>query len=400
MTEAFIYQDLVENSDDINAGEVFFELANEKLVGYRTKSGHLVEVAQTPNIKDSTGGIVWETSFFLSTFIEESALASLPGKSVLEVGAGCGLLGLVLAYNGCDVVCTEATETLSVLQGNFTDGVTSSVKKAGGSIRAQLLRWEEPSDRVALSTDPDTPIDFDVILGTDVFFDKALVAPLLETMVSLAHRDTVVWLCFQERCAAAHDELLKLAPSYFNAVENASERLAATPGCAAAATLDCWLLRLSEPVLREEPQRGSKCVHRSVVAAAELFVASSSPFPEKQLAPSVCSSSSSSSSSQKSPSPLLPSWMAAAFSRSSSRAEPDVEVRPFEGTDENDFDGGRVSDLALSWQQQLDQETLALKSSEKHRHNERKRALSKGNRYHPGGGDSSSSRSPKKKKFL
>lgn len=195
-----IYQNLLEASDGLNAGEVFFELANEKLVAYRTKLGHVVQAKQFPSIEDSTGGIIWETSYFFTTFIEENSLPP-PGTNFLEVGSGCGLLGLVMAHYGCHVVCTECTETLQVLSANVDAGA-ASVEQAGGSVKAKLLRWEDPSDRAALVSGQGAPSSFDVIAGTDVFFDKSLVAPLLDTMASLAHADTKVWLCFQERCAA------------------------------------------------------------------------------------------------------------------------------------------------------------------------------------------------------
>mmetsp|Transcript_44627 Transcript_44627/g.100769 ORF Transcript_44627/g.100769 Transcript_44627/m.100769 type:complete len:315 (+) Transcript_44627:3-947(+) len=240
-----IYQDL--DNSECSASEVFFDLANEMQIKYRLKDrpDTLVSVSQDPGIENSTGGIVWETAYLLATFLEDKTPPIRKGSRVLEVGAGCGLLGIVMAHLGHSVICTEAREPLPILENNI-EAAQDAIARAQGSCRAELLRWDFPEDRAPL-LEKEGGKKFDVILGTDVFFEKKLVAPLLETISSLSHEETEVWLCFQERCADAHAELLHLAPKFFARVVDQSDIL--QHKSEAAKQLDCFLLCLKDCTL-------------------------------------------------------------------------------------------------------------------------------------------------------
>lgn len=245
------YQDRLQSMDD--AGEFFFDLANERSVQYRSKSESkhhksLISIKQDPDVEDCTGGIVWETAYLLATFLEHRGVD--PSHKVLEVGAGCGLLGLVLASYGCKTVLTEVPQAMSNLRHNvrlFTHKHGKPKSSSGGSdssgnssAAAVELRWEEPEDRAAVLA---TYGSFDWILGTDVIFSTSLVSPLLETLLSMSHAQTEIWLCFQQRCRDAHTKLLATAPELFH-VSDESESLSSTPDCEFAADMECFLLKL------------------------------------------------------------------------------------------------------------------------------------------------------------
>ncbi len=59
------------------AANVFFEMANSDRVQYKCRQGAIVDVKQARNIKNSTGGIVWETAFMLAAFLEVKQEATL-----------------------------------------------------------------------------------------------------------------------------------------------------------------------------------------------------------------------------------------------------------------------------------------------------------------------------------
>ena len=65
------------------------------------------------NKVDHTGTVVWDDAVLLARFLERKA-ARKPGcfekKSVLELGAGVGLPGLLLAKLGADVVVSDRDE--------------------------------------------------------------------------------------------------------------------------------------------------------------------------------------------------------------------------------------------------------------------------------------------------
>ena len=123
-----------------------------------------------------TGGIVWETAFLLALFLEhggERGEWRAAGQRVLEVGAGCGLLGMVLAAAGCDVVLTEHPVALANLRHNV-----GACAAAEGRARVHRLDWEDEGDARAVQEAQrarGSPPTFDTIVGTDVVFAEGMV---------------------------------------------------------------------------------------------------------------------------------------------------------------------------------------------------------------------------------
>jgi hypothetical protein len=113
-------------SDVADPVEQYFDLANAPLVAYTCQEDkYSVRVKQNATIEDSTGGIVWESAYLVAAFVDanrEQWLRTPETKSVLEVGAGCGLLGLTIAHitagSGVEVVLTETPPVTDLLAEN------------------------------------------------------------------------------------------------------------------------------------------------------------------------------------------------------------------------------------------------------------------------------------------
>lgn len=190
--------------------ELFFELANADIVKYRCRRvSELLTIEQDRDIEGKgqeegvpqTGGIVWETAFLLSMYLLELYDKKNPNRpspvnSIVEVGAGCGLLGLVLAQEwAAHVTLTDTPTATATLQRNVAanEGVLQPPARA----EAKVLRWDEAGDREALDLNSKP----ELIVGTDVVFTTRLVEPLLASMHAVAKPETVVYLCLQTRCA-------------------------------------------------------------------------------------------------------------------------------------------------------------------------------------------------------
>jgi predicted nicotinamide N-methyase len=158
------FDDFMQKSD-LDAGETFFELANQDAIRFRLESGRHIQVKQDPSVK-GTGGIVWETSFLLARYLQQPGQRSLKGLKVLEVGAGCGLLGLSLADAGCEVVMSDHPSAMANLSDNTN--CNRSAIAAPGTISAQQLDWTLAEDIAAVSNSG----PFDLIVGTDVVFNQ------------------------------------------------------------------------------------------------------------------------------------------------------------------------------------------------------------------------------------
>lgn len=232
-----------------DAAERLFELANASHVRFMTVGQHEVSIRQDPaNV--TTGGCVWETAYLLAQWamreleprLEAHARRSGPAVRCLEVGAGCGLLGISLADAGADVLLTETAAAMPNLEHNVAANPPQRIR--GGSSATATLHWGDPAHIAsAVARGP-----FDVLVGTDVVYVEEMVVPLLRTLWRCAGAGTTVWLCGQVRDPDAHAVLTREAPRWFGAVE----RLA-LDGESFAVELECFLLQLQAPV-PTEPQ--------------------------------------------------------------------------------------------------------------------------------------------------
>jgi predicted nicotinamide N-methyase len=280
-TEPLFFQDVVppatstthrpqheeEGDDEDRLSLAFFELANVPFVGYRLdakwlrrkKKCSLSVAAASIVVKQDvgacgqhTGGIVWETSYLLINFLlsQQSRL----GRT-LEVGAGCGLLGQVLALSGRTkkVVLTETAQVMDNLLQNLERNKSALHHEKGReellAVVGRQLDWEHPERDAKFypnNNDDDLqPHSFDTIVGTDVVFAPSLVEPLLSTLWLMSHDETVVYLCLQVRCPDSHQLLLAKATDYHWMIEDISKDLASIPECAWGLHMECRLLRFS-----------------------------------------------------------------------------------------------------------------------------------------------------------
>ena len=282
--------------DDEALSLMFFELANVRQVGYRIdasllrhgtsetkkkkkKRGRQQQQQQQQQQHDDklrkpnqeltvtvqqdvtacgnhTGGIVWETSYLLLNYLLLARRKKL-GR-VLEVGAGCGLLGKVLGKTRfCDtVIMTEHSDAFANLEANNNN----SNKEGANDNTDRDSNCSSPSDphcecfpldwceyqRDASKTASLQSHSFDTIVGTDVVFTPSLVRPLLDTLLYMAHDQTIVYLCLQIRCEDSHKLLMTPATEGRRwKVKDVSGKLQQHPECAWGLQMECHLLKLT-----------------------------------------------------------------------------------------------------------------------------------------------------------
>ena len=259
-----IFQDIVkahqENGGDDSLSLAFFELANVNHVGYRMSKRHLklpshdliVSTLQDTSLEGNhTGKIVWETSYLLLDFLLERGT---PLGKVLEVGAGCGMLGQVLAASKYTkkVVLTECDEVMTNVQRNLDRNQGIVRRKNKDSLRAvaRQLDWLAPERDIATAPKDLREHSFDTIVGTDVVYTPSLVEPLLSTLRLMAHEQTIVYLCLQIRCEDSHQLLLRKASTFNWKVKDISPELENMLSCSWGLDMECKLLQLNVDALR------------------------------------------------------------------------------------------------------------------------------------------------------
>eukprot|EP00929_Paragymnodinium_shiwhaense_P081675 TRINITY_DN42803_c0_g2_i1.p1 TRINITY_DN42803_c0_g2~~TRINITY_DN42803_c0_g2_i1.p1 ORF type:complete len:391 (+),score=63.50 TRINITY_DN42803_c0_g2_i1:122-1174(+) len=259
-----------------DTAEKLFELANKACVGL-TVGGHKIVVQQDNTATEHSGGVVWETSYFLARYLEQHVLQDLALQErqqlrVVEIGAGCGLLGLALARLGCQVVLTEQPSALANLKANAMAQMSSPKyeKSGGGQVTVKRLSWGDAKDIAKVCRKG----PFDLIVATDVVFTEGLVDPLLQSIQALfgppfaksqpGYKGPACWVCVQQRDPDAHQALIQQAPKLFRVRELS---FAGLPGFEAAEELECFLFRYRPR--KQSPAQGVAEGEEEPAAAAD-----------------------------------------------------------------------------------------------------------------------------------
>jgi predicted nicotinamide N-methyase len=263
----------IQETDDLSIvdegpSHIFFQLANVPTVGFKIdRTGEAVTINQHMSVQSHTGGIVWEASYLLASYLLEKykdADLMKPLGRLLELGAGCGMLGLVLAASRLSEH-TVLTETNAVME-NLTYNVMNNRQSLSlQQVYALQLQWDKYKDDIAVHSDILIPHSFDTIVATDVIFSTKFVKPLLRTLRKMSHKKSLILLCIPVRCEVAYELFLDKAPSYgFGCTDSSSELIDACPW---GRDLDCKLLALHKDDNKDG--KSKVCVARDIVSVGK-----------------------------------------------------------------------------------------------------------------------------------
>ncbi|KAL0586285.1 hypothetical protein ABG067_004134 [Albugo candida] len=123
---------------------------------------------------DLTGQVVWPVSIFLSWYLI-SQRDFLKDKTVLELGAGVGLSGLVASHFADKVYLTDGSEVvLDLLEKNV------GISGRSNNCTVSILRWGDHDSIQAFEQQKSSGVD--VLIGADVVCWPSYIQPLLETV--------------------------------------------------------------------------------------------------------------------------------------------------------------------------------------------------------------------------
>jgi predicted nicotinamide N-methyase len=128
---------------------------------------------------DLTGTRVWPTARSLLEKFLRSHLLCHEKRRILELGSGCGLLGMALAATGKEVVLTDYAGNIKWLRQNLE----LNTNILGNRATSAELLWGDEETMSALEK---TARPFHAILASDVIYDPNSHQALVKTMCRFA----------------------------------------------------------------------------------------------------------------------------------------------------------------------------------------------------------------------
>ena len=193
-----------------------------------------IVVREVPSAGGSSGLQVWDSSLVLARWLEQNFNENaFDGLEVLEVGAGCGLVGLLLASLGANVVLTDRDDgVIANLRGNIRANVANFTK---GSATVRQMAWGEHEGIMAK-----LPFDkFDMIVGCDLVYlflampfehsgPKHPYRQLLSTIKAVSGVETTA-LLVQEHRGASESEFFEEFDRIFVDTDRVAIKMKAKP---------------------------------------------------------------------------------------------------------------------------------------------------------------------------
>jgi predicted nicotinamide N-methyase len=192
-----------DNNDNNNQESVVHQ---EELTASITLDVDCSQAASTDY--DLTGQILWPVSVLLSHYVASERGSSLVrGRTVVELGAGCGLPGMVAAHFADRVLLTDGNDVVMDLLAR------NASKDVSGTLTTSTFLWGRQDDLVRILGELNGNVD--VVIAADVVQWPAVVEPLLHTVKALlwesrAQQPTFV-LGIVNRAQTTYDLFFKLA---------------------------------------------------------------------------------------------------------------------------------------------------------------------------------------------
>lgn len=147
------------------------------------------------DLREGCGGQLWPAGMVLSKYMLTYHKKQLHGKSMIEIGAGGGLVGLAIAL-GCElgqtkdkILITDQEPMFALMQKNI------ALNDLSEKVEARVYDWGTKAP-IFPSTSSSTP---DVVLAADCVYFEPAFPLLLQTLQDLVGPNTVCYFCFKKR---------------------------------------------------------------------------------------------------------------------------------------------------------------------------------------------------------
>ncbi|MCJ1347955.1 hypothetical protein MMC31_006185, partial [Peltigera leucophlebia] len=141
------------------------------------------------DLKEGCGGQLWPAGRVLAKYLLQLKMDELRGKTIVELGAGSGLVGLALGLHSPNLTAVHITDLAPMLP-LLTKNI--SLNPLLSSVIPSVLSWGS-------HIPPSIPPHPDILLAADCVYFEPAFPLLLATMEELIGEETVCYFCFKKR---------------------------------------------------------------------------------------------------------------------------------------------------------------------------------------------------------
>ncbi|KIW31748.1 uncharacterized protein PV07_03346 [Cladophialophora immunda] len=148
------------------------------------------------DLQEGCGGQLWPAGMVLTRYmLKYHRAGSLRGKSVVEIGAGGGLVGLAVAL-GCElddeqkIYITDQIPMFALMRKNI------ALNNLEEKVVAEVYDWGTPPPPAILTPGAQHP---DIVLAADCVYFEPAFPLLLRTLGDLIGPETTCFFCFKKR---------------------------------------------------------------------------------------------------------------------------------------------------------------------------------------------------------
>ncbi|CAA3007772.1 Hypothetical predicted protein [Olea europaea subsp. europaea] len=158
-----------EDDEIVCLDESFFINDNYQLTTF-TFGSHVLELYCLQSAStdfDLTGQLVWPGAVLLNDYLSKNA-ETLQGSSVIELGSGVGITGMLCSRFCREVVLTDHNEeVLKILKKNIELQESSQNSLCCAELKAEKLEWGNSDQLNSILQRHST--EFDLVLGADIY---------------------------------------------------------------------------------------------------------------------------------------------------------------------------------------------------------------------------------------
>ncbi|XP_064420778.1 protein-lysine methyltransferase METTL21D isoform X2 [Latimeria chalumnae] len=148
------------------------------------------------------GCVVWDAALVLCKYLETKQFNrkrrhAFLKKSVIELGSGTGVVGLMAATLGANVTLTDLPDLQDLLKINITE----NKHLITGSVQAKVLKWGENMSEFLPAPDY-------VLMADCIYYEESLI-PLVKTLKDLTGPETCIICCYEQRTMGKNPEIEK-----------------------------------------------------------------------------------------------------------------------------------------------------------------------------------------------